>query len=216
MNISVKYLFIESYSWNCLKSYMKYISDERKHRIEHFAFEKDKVISLLAELIIRSESATALDIDNTAVSFAYNPFGKPYLYNFPDYHFSVSHADDCIAFTASDQPIGIDTEKIAAYDFEIARRFFVPQEVSFIETSEDKNFAFYDIWTKKEAYLKMLGVGLSKPLQSFNIFDPALAPKFITKRLSNCIITLCTDYAINESRQIVFNEMKTIDILNKF
>ncbi|MGN0538119.1 MAG: 4'-phosphopantetheinyl transferase family protein [Acutalibacteraceae bacterium] len=217
MKIDVKYLFIDkSYSWSNLSKYIKYISNERRQRIEHFVFEKDKITSLLAELLIRYEVMATLGIDNTAVRFSYNSFGKPHLYHFPDYHFSVSHTDGCIVFAGSDRVVGIDTEKIAAYDQDIACHFFVPQEIKFIDESKNKDFAFYDIWTKKESYLKMLGTGLSKPLQSFNVLSNELNKKFTTKKFPNHIITLCTDYTANGNCKIIFNEVKIYNLLELF
>lgn len=215
MKMNVKYLLLDQgVSWNDLSKYMPCISDERRQHIARLVFEKDKIVSLLAELLIRYEVMAALDINNTAIGFSHNSFGKPFLDSFPDYHFSVSHTEGCVAFAGSDKSVGIDVEKIAVYAPNIAKRFFDPQEAQWIAESESKEHAFFDIWTKKEAYLKMLGTGLSKSLQSFNVLSDELRAGFTTKRISNYMMTVCCAEATTDT--ILFREIQLSHLLETF
>lgn len=184
--------------------------------MEHFAFEKDKTASLLAELLIRHEVMATLGIENTAIGFSYNPLGKPFLNGFPDYHFSVSHTDGCVAFAGSNKPVGIDVEKIAVHAPNIANRFFDPQEAQWIAESDSKELAFFDIWTKKEAYLKMLGTGLSRSLQSFNVLSDELRAGFTTNKLSNHMMTVCSADTTTGNDAIFFREIQLDHLLETF
>lgn len=217
MKTDVQYLlFDQAVSWKDLSNYMVYVSQERQRRLAQFVFEKDRLASLLAELLIRSEIMTALGLHNDAIRFSYNSYGKPFLDGFADYQFSVSHTDGCVAFAGGSQSVGIDVEKIAKYDPQIPGHFFAPQEAQWIEEQADRSMAFYDIWTKKEAYLKMLGTGLSKPLQSFNVFSHGLNAKWITKKLSNHIMTLCCEDKNTETGILAFHERKISSLLQIF
>ena len=58
----------------------------------------------------------------------------------------------------------MDIQEIVPYCRDVAKRVFSPEELSQVESSPDPSAEFTKIWTKKEAYLKMLGVGLSDSL----------------------------------------------------
>jgi 4'-phosphopantetheinyl transferase len=93
--------------------------------------------------------------------------GKPYFDHFPDVHFNISHSGSALALAVHKAPVGVDTERIGTPDFLIARRFFLADEQKYVEKNAIK---FYEIWTKKEAYIKYTGEGLSRPLRSFSVF----------------------------------------------
>lgn len=193
MRIDVTYLrFDQSASWEELSDYLGCISHQRWQRLEHFIFETDKMASLLAELLIRHEVMRTLGAANAEIVFARDSRGKPFLDRFPDYHFSVSHTDGCVAFAGGSAPVGIDAEKIAAHHPGIADRFFTPREARWIEQQENKMLAFCQIWTRKEAYLKLLGTGLSRPLRSFDVLDEEQNYSFTTQNLPEHLITICS------------------------
>lgn len=88
--------------------------------------------------------------------------GKPYI-DYPLY-IGVTHTDDIVIIGIDKDAFGIDAEKanrkMSRRD-SVAKRFFTASECALIETSEDKDTAFLDIWVKKEAYVKFTGIGLS-------------------------------------------------------
>ena len=72
----------------------------------------------------------------------------------------------------SDEDIGIDIQKIKSDKHRIAEKNFLPSECAYINEIEDEKInqqRFCEIWTIKEAYLKNIGIGLRKPLNSFEI-----------------------------------------------
>ncbi len=192
------------------EKYLPLVSLERQEKISRLKSEKDKIISLCTELFIRHEISQQLNIPFSEIVFGYGGHGKPYILNDRDYCFSVSHSDNCIAFSGGNFPIGIDVEQISRGNIKIAKRFFTVNECNFIKTSKEPSEAFCKIWTSKEAYVKMLGVGLSKSLRSFDVTDKSLGCCFRTKRLSEFMLTVCAEKIINE---IIVNEIEFESIL---
>jgi 4'-phosphopantetheinyl transferase len=111
-------------------------------------------------------------MDARAVTFAYGPWGKPSIVTHPDLRFNMSHAGSVSAFAfATGREVGIDIEQRRRVpDKEkIARSVFSPNEVSELMSISDseRDDAFLRCWTRKEAYIKAIGQGLHKRLQSF-------------------------------------------------
>ena len=90
----------------------------------------------------------------------------------------------------------------------IAKRFFSENEYKYILESESQGNAFYEIWTKKEAYVKFLGTGLSTPLSSFDVTNKNLSSKFYTKQISEYMLSI-----FSENQNLSENNIK-IEILN--
>lgn len=151
--------------------YLSLISDERRKKIDALKFEHKKKTSLFAELLIRYQITKDLKLSNSEVHFEYNQYGKPYIKHYTDYNFSISHSKDYIVYVSDIHPIGIDVERIKSANIGLAKRFFTPKEYSYIVSSNSLDDSFFKVWTIKEAYIKMLGMGLHKPLSSFDIFS---------------------------------------------
>ncbi len=103
----------------------------------------------------------------------YNSYGKPYIKEYPEKNFNISHSGCWVVGAVSDMPIGIDIECIKEMDSfkDIARRFFSSDEYEFLlkQPMEKSLQIFYEIWTKKESLIKAVGKGLSIPLDSFAV-----------------------------------------------
>lgn len=192
--LDIKILDIDiSCGFLCYEKYLPLVSEERQKKIARFRFDKDKILSLFSGLLIQSEISKKFAISEKEIQFSYNEHGKPFLKNFPDFHFSVSHSGSCVAFISDSSPIGIDIEKISQARIEIARRFFAPNEYKYILKSENQNNTFYEIWTKKEAYIKMLGTGLTTPLSSFDVTERKLCEEFYTTQVSGYAVSVYSE-----------------------
>ena len=101
--------------------------------------------------------------------------GRPWA---PGVSFSVSHSGGLglIAMAGADRRIGVDVERSRRQlDFRaLAERFFHPDEVAAIGSRRD---AFFRCWTRKEAVVKALGLGLQHPLKSFRVDVDAAGPQ---------------------------------------
>lgn len=147
---------------------------ERARRF-HFARDRERYISGRAQL--RQLLGRYLDADPSQLVFAYGPYGKPIL---PEsgIHFNLSHSGEiALAAVTRAGEIGVDLE-LADEDFareRIAEHFFSPGEVAALRALADElqPRAFLTCWTRKEAFIKARGDGLSLALDSF---DVSLAP----------------------------------------
>ncbi len=83
---------------------------------------------------------------------------KPYFKDYPDIRFSISHSGDLVVLAMTDTEIGIDIEEIKERNYQpIVSRQFTEGERAEVN---DLN-GFLSVWTRKEAYLKLTGEGLS-------------------------------------------------------
>lgn len=106
--------------------------------------------------------------------FSEGSHGKPSLANSQGLNFSLSHTDDAIAVAISKGvEIGVDIERIKSIQErdELVNRFFSLDESILYQSlpSEKQEQAFFRMWTRKEAFVKGLGLGLSYPLESFSV-----------------------------------------------
>ena len=100
------------------------------------------------------------------VKISIGEFGKPYLPDYSSVHFIISHSGKFVACAVYNKQIGIDIQKITPYRSDIAFRTCSNSELLQIKSSYDKSTEFTKIWTVKEAYLKMLGLGIVQGLKT--------------------------------------------------
>ena len=96
---------------------------------------------------------------HTPPTFLYNEHGQPRIEGGPC--FSISHCKHAIAVAISDNPIGIDIEHLRTAKPELVARTMNQREQERIWQSETPDWAFTELWTQKEAVLKMLGTGIT-------------------------------------------------------
>ena len=157
------------------------LSDIERKRAGSFVFDRDRIRFIVARARLRQLLAARLGIRPAEVELTYGENGKPALSRYfagSDLHFNLSHSNDVAAFAfASGRMVGIDVEAIRAMeDAEaIAARFFSQFEnKAYLRLRPaDKQLGFFNCWTRKEAFVKGLGAGLSYPLDHF---DVSLAP----------------------------------------
>ncbi|MFA5752806.1 MAG: 4'-phosphopantetheinyl transferase superfamily protein [Bacteroidales bacterium] len=93
--------------------------------------------------------------------FAYGPHSKPFLSNYPGTHFNISHCDGAVVCALSSDPVGIDIEKVAGYDDDMARYICNPIEYAWVTKIPGREAQrFTEMWTRKESYVKSLGTGI--------------------------------------------------------
>lgn len=153
------------------------LSEDERARADSFVFERDRRRFIMARSLLRRLLAARCGIPPQSVSFVYGAHGKPALAN-SELCFNVSHCDDLVVVALSHGlEVGIDIEAVRAVDDadRIAARFFGPREVDEYRSLEtpDKPIGFFNCWTRKEAFIKACGDGLSHPLDRFEV---SLAP----------------------------------------
>jgi 4'-phosphopantetheinyl transferase len=152
-------------------------ADERA-RAERFHFEKDRMHFIVARGLLRAILGRYLARNPHTLRFCYSQYGKPTLaresHNDASLCFNVTHSHGVALYAVSrNRAIGIDLERIrtdVACE-QIAERFFSPYEVSTLRSVPIymRPEAFFSCWTRKEAYLKARGMGLSLALSQFDV-----------------------------------------------
>jgi len=164
-----------------LESFLTTLTPDERAKAERFYFPRDRDRSIAARAVLRIILSRYLDVKPAHLRFCYNPFGKPALTGEPGadaLRFNVSHSDELALYAVTrGQEIGVDVEYVRA-DFaseEIAERFFSPGEVAMLRALpfNMRTRGFFNCWTRKEAYIKGRGDGLSLPLDGF---DASLTP----------------------------------------
>lgn len=154
---------------NIFNEMLNKISTEKADKIKKIRCYQNAVNKLLGDILVRYLICKNTNLTNNKLKFSQNEFGKPYLVN-QRMHFNISHSKNIVAVAISDTNIGIDIEstKIRAFELDIAKKYFCPNEYDAIIS---KQHSFTSIWTKKESYIKFMGKGLKIPLNSFDVFD---------------------------------------------
>ncbi|MGJ0531727.1 4'-phosphopantetheinyl transferase family protein [Methylocystis sp.] len=160
----------------------KILSTSELERAERFRFEDLRASYVGHHAALRLIIARYLQTSPAALLFTRETNGRPILASPAGrLHFNLSHSG-CMAFIAFSciAPLGVDVEEVREVpDFEeIARNHFAPTEVEglFRVPDAQKLLAFYVTWTRKEAFVKALGLGLSFPLDGFSTGRPDRPP----------------------------------------
>jgi 4'-phosphopantetheinyl transferase len=148
-------------------------ADERA-RADRFRFDQDRARFIVAHGVLRSIlSCYEIDGSPAALEFSYDAYGKPALLD-SGLCFSLSHSRALALYAVTrGRAIGVDVEYVRpelAEDL-IADRFFAPGEVLALRRLPKvaQPEAFFTCWTRKEAYIKGCGKGLSLPLHDFEV-----------------------------------------------
>lgn len=149
------------------------LSPEERERASRYRVERPRGDYILTRGTLRSFLSKYLHTSPQEISFQYTEYGKPFLGN-SDLQFNVSHTEGLalLAFVRR-RGVGIDVEKVRAQTDvrQLAERFFsVHERSSLRELAGDQlHAAFFRCWTRKEAYIKAKGEGLSLPLHQFDV-----------------------------------------------
>ncbi len=156
-----------------LKTCFAMLAPDEVNRAGNYRFNKDRDHFIARRGILRSLIGDYLNYEPRKVQFAYGAFGKPFVIDQPLY-FNLTHSKDQVIFAFSrETPLGIDMELIKdGIDYmQVADHFFAPGEVASLRKKEgiDLRQSFYRCWTRKEAFIKANGDGLSFPLNQFEV-----------------------------------------------
>lgn len=163
------------------RHYRNFFAPDEIDRADRFHFDKDRNRFTIARGALRELLGGYLNLPADQIAFVYGTQGKPSLtgpHASSGIHFNLSHSGDVALLAVTlNRELGVDVEQIRA-DFaseEIAARFFAPEECAKLQTlpAHQQADAFFNCWTRKEAYIKARGLGLSIPLDSFEV---AFAP----------------------------------------
>jgi 4'-phosphopantetheinyl transferase len=151
------------------------LSEDERHRAERFRGAEHAAYFVAARGLLRATLALYLDTAPESLNFRYGPHGKPYLAAGDlGLRFNLSHSHGLAYYAiALEREVGIDIERVRAETpcLDLARRFFSKEESAAITAlaPAQQSEAFFRCWTRKEAYIKARGTGLSLPLAQFTV-----------------------------------------------
>lgn len=166
------------------------VSVQRREKIDKYKNEASKRQSLAAGILLEKAIAewsplqggsplhrggVLDDSEDPDRTICYGQHGKPYLKDYPEVHFNLSHTKGRAMCVISDGPVGCDVEGIEELRINIAEHFFAREEYEYllgISDEQKRTDEFFKLWTLKESFVKLSGEGIYCPFDSFR-FDIA-------------------------------------------
>ncbi len=162
-------------------------SAQRKLRADRYLRQEDKLRCVTAAALLKK----VLGADDDQI--AQDEFGKPYLKDRKDVHYNLSHSGQYVVLAWGGTEVGVDVQKHdPSVNVEaIGARFFTPDELQYIRGDR---LRFYEIWTKKESFLKYTGKGLRAGLNSFSVLAPEPGIRYFYRTLEmSHSLSVCTE-----------------------
>ena len=143
------------------------LSEQRRRKYLSLASPRDRALSLAASLALDAVLETVGLRERDGV-VTYTELGAPTL---TGHYVSLSHSGVLAGAMLADEPCGLDIEQPRGMPRErllsLAARFFSPPDAAAVESADDTESEFYRIWTRREAFMKLLGRGFTVPMDSF-------------------------------------------------
>jgi 4'-phosphopantetheinyl transferase len=160
------------------------LSPTEKNYAQRLRFDRDRARYIAAHRFLRHILSQYLPKSPEQIDFGQTENGKPFIKDEGRLMFNLSHADELVAVVVSQNgEVGIDIERVRSIDGMdaiVGSNFSSQERTIFASTPRDlQTRVFLTLWTRKEAYVKALGGGLSTPLDSFDTSD-ALAEVWLS------------------------------------
>ncbi len=153
------------------------LTPEECRRAERYHFERDQKRFIIGRGMLRTILGAYLSLAPEKVPIQYTDKGKPFLgkgSNPKELRFNLSHSKDLALLAVSqNKPVGVDIEWLRSVKdlIDLAKRNFSPNEVEALQSlpEDQRTEGFFNCWTRKEAYLKAIGLGLTHPLEKVEV-----------------------------------------------
>jgi 4'-phosphopantetheinyl transferase len=164
------------------------LSEGERMRAKKFRFRQHQNFFIAGRGLLRAIMSYYLQVEPARVEFKYNLQGKPDLtrpFDSSGIHFNLAHSEDLALFAVTRiGPVGIDVERIRVNEDarELMNWFCSPRERELFDNlaAQEKQLAFFNLWTRKEAFLKATGEGITQLLNQVEVaFRPGEPARFI-------------------------------------
>jgi 4'-phosphopantetheinyl transferase len=164
------------------------LSADECERAERFHFEVHRRHFIAAHGMFRIILGRYVGLDPALLRFEYEAYGKPKLARHDQnggINFNLSHSHNLALLAVTrHHPVGVDLEymrPVAEAEQIAARNFSAAENRRFQSLPEEQRLeAFFNCWTRKEAYIKAIGEGLTHPLDQFEVsLTPSEPPRLI-------------------------------------
>ena len=152
---------LENYTEQVIDSYLCLLPEKRREKALRYHFYKDRRLCVLSYLLL-VKMCKDISLNIVGLDFCMKSKGKPYLVEFPQLHFNMSHCAKGVACSVSDVPIGVDIQEQIIVRDTLSRKFFTEKEQAIIASSKEPIDTMTCLWTVKEAMCKYTGSGLTE------------------------------------------------------
>lgn len=182
--IDIYFLETSGLSFSDVERYLPRVTESRRRSVLRKRDDGAKVEALMAEVLVLWGIRQRTGLSPREVEFARGAHGKPYIAGGGP-HFSLSHTKGAVCAAFSDEEVGVDIERADRAVSEAVRsRVLSERELSACADGGD----FISAWVRKEAFLKRLGVGITRDLRNVD-----------TSVLPDTAVFSCGDYLIGAS-----------------
>jgi 4'-phosphopantetheinyl transferase len=147
------------------------LSADERSRAARFVTDSARRTFIMARSAMRAILSQYVAATPLALRLSSTRRGKPFLVDYENVNFNLSHSHNlaALAVVTSPRRIGVDIEKLGRIPKGVTTEAFLPAEIRLIETAPNPTASFFAHWTMKEAYLKASGDGLHVPLTSVRV-----------------------------------------------
>jgi 4'-phosphopantetheinyl transferase len=150
------------------------LDEEEQERAARFHFQRDVIRFQASRGLLRHILARYLDTPPERIRFGYAAMGKPFLLDHPGLHFNLSHAEDVLVVgIAHGRRVGVDVERVfseVVMDDVSPMVLSHPERVVFGRLADEERLEWFTrLWTRKEAYIKADGRGMSLRLDHIDV-----------------------------------------------
>lgn len=149
--------------------FLEILDDDLRRKLARYKRKNDFELNLCTHALLRAMLNRFYQHDLKELTYRKNSYGKPYIEK-GNIHFNISHSRQWgVCVIDDNSPVGVDIEEVIPLDIESMVKCFsdVEQKALLQMPKEDQLPTFYRLWVLKESYVKKLGLGLSKALDSF-------------------------------------------------
>lgn len=170
-SVAIKSIITEpsSEEWDLL---YKDLPSDLIDKANRFKSWKQKAVRLIGWQLLLTE-LNKLGFPDLINHIGFAEKGKPF-FEKGKVFFNLSNTKNTVIVVVSDSEIGVDLEFNRPYKKSIYTRVFCKKEITFLEASSNEAFEFINLWTKKEAVVKLFGGGISMGLTNFSVLKNEL------------------------------------------
>jgi 4'-phosphopantetheinyl transferase len=182
-----------------VSEYLELLPVERREKVIRYRNLYDKKLSIVVYLLLKYAMKIEYGIiDEFEFNYGYN--GKPYLKDYPNIFFNLSHCNSGAVCVLAECEIGIDIQNIIPFDWNLANKVCCNEELKVLKISNNKERDFCKMWACKESYIKMIGKGLTIKLSDI---DTLGISEIYTVEKNDCWITVMTSKCFQKIGNII-------------
>lgn len=174
---------------NWLEQTLPFLPIQRQNKILSYKQEKDRINMTLGYTLLSFGLRQEYNITNLPI-FEYKKSRKPYLKDYPNIYFNISHCRCCVACVIAHKEVGLDVQDIRPVSDSLIKKVCNDTEQIKIFNSKDKNAEFASIWSVKESVGKLCGCGIATNLKELTFNNNLAKYNIQTQKQGNYFITV--------------------------